>query len=79
MEDVTKGFKIFFWNARSLINKIDQTRLVVNEKMPQIFCINETWLKSQIPDTMISINEYTLIRSDHVIKNTLGYTKRGVD
>ena len=76
MDHVAKGFKIFFWNARSLINKIDQTRLVVDEKMPQIFCINKTWLKLQIPDTMISINEYTLIRSDRLIKNTLGYTKR---
>ena len=77
MNEISKGFKIFFWNARSLINKIDQTRLVIEEKRPNIFCINETWLKTQIPDSMLSINDYTLIRSDRMFKNTRGYTKRG--
>ena len=77
MNVIPKGFKFFFWNARSLLNKIDQTRLLIEEKRPSIFCINETWLKTQIPDSMLSLKDYTLIRSDRTFKNTLGYTRGG--
>jgi exonuclease III len=31
---------------------------------PDIICITETWLKKQIPDDVIQIHNYTLLRRD---------------
>ena len=77
MEAVVKGFNIFFWNARSLFNKIDQFKLLLNKHTPQVFCVNETWLKPQIPNSLISINSYDVSRTDCNTSNVHGYTKRG--
>ena len=56
-----KGFKVFFWNAR---NKLAQLRIVLNDYLPNMFCISETWLKEQIPDGMVSIPDYSFVRLD---------------
>ena len=77
MEAVIKGFNKFFWNARSLFNKIDQFKLLLNKHTPQVFCVNETWLKPQIPNSLISINSYDVSRTDRNTPNVHGYTKRG--
>ena len=77
MEATCKGFKVFFWNARSLYNKLDQLRIVLNDYLPHVFCISETWLKEQIPDGMVSIPDYSFVRLDRLVKNPQGYTKRG--
>ena len=77
MEATCKGFKVLFWNARSLYNKLDQRRIILNDYLPNVFCINETWLKEQIPDGMISIPDYSFVRLDRLVKNPHGYTKRG--
>ena len=51
-----KGFNIFFWNARSLYNKLESFRLFVGEHTPDVFCVNETWFKNNMPDSMISLD-----------------------
>ena len=53
MEIDSKGFRINFWNARSLPNKIEQFRILLDEHKPQIFCINETWLKHNYESQII--------------------------
>ena len=77
MEAAVKGFNIFFWNARSLLNKIEQFKLLPNKYSPQVFCINETWLKPQIPDSLITTNSYDVNRTDRKVSNVHGFTKRG--
>ena len=64
MEAVVKGFNVFFWNACSLFNKIDQFKLLLNKHSPQVFCVNETWLKPLIPNSLIAINSYDVSRTD---------------
>ena len=77
MEIDSKGFRIHFWNARSLPNKIEQFRILLDEHKPQIFCINETWLKHMIPDNLIQADDYKLFRLDCISLNLQGFTKRG--
>ena len=77
MEIDSKGFRIHFWNARSLPNKIEQFRILLDEHKPQIFCINETWLKHMIPDNLIQADDYKLFRLDRISLNLQGFTKRG--
>ena len=77
MEANCKGFKIFFWNARSLYDKLEQLRIILNDYLPKVYCISETWLRDQIPHGMVSIPGYSSIRLDRLVKNPHGYTKRG--
>ena len=72
-----KGFNIFFWNARSLYNKLESFRLFVGEHTPDVFCVNETWFKNNMPDSLISIDNYNSIRQDRNFCNPQGYIKRG--
>ena len=77
MEIDSKGFRINFWNARSLPNKIEQFRILLNEYKPQFFCINETWLKHVIPDNRLQADGYKIIRLDRTTLNLQGFTKQG--
>ena len=72
-----KGFNIFFWNARSLYNKLESFRLFVGEHTPDVFCVNETWFKNNMPDSMISLDGYNSTRHDRSFINPQGYIKRG--
>jgi hypothetical protein len=50
-------------NVMSLVPKVDiyELALVVGNHNPDIICITETWLKKQIPDDVVQINNYTLL------------------
>jgi hypothetical protein len=45
-----------------LVPKVDELTLVVVSHNPDIICITETWLKKQIPDDVVQIHDYTLLR-----------------
>jgi len=60
----TKGLKICNLNIRSMVNKMDQLRLLVKPQYVDIFTICETWLDPGITDEEISIDGYTVIRND---------------
>ena len=47
-----------------LVPKVDELTLVVVSHNPDIICITETWLKNQIPDDVVQIHNYTLLRRD---------------
>ena len=52
-------------NAQSLVNKIDELRVVVAELKPDLILVNETWTHPDITDAFLKINGYTIIaRSD---------------
>jgi exonuclease III len=55
---------ILLSNVMSLVPKVDELALVVENHNPDIICITETWLKKQVPDNVVQINNYTLLRRD---------------
>lgn len=57
-------FSILYYNARSLLPKMDELRLVCLSEQPDVVCIVETWLDVNILDSEILIANYSVVRSD---------------
>ena len=55
---------ILYFNARSLLPKIDNLRILSSVYSPDIICVVETWLDTDILDSEIAIQGYTVIRLD---------------
>ena len=58
------NLKILYYNARSILPKHDELRLVVEVHNPDIVCIVETWLSPDILDSEISLSGYQVHRRD---------------
>ena len=52
------GLKVVFWNIRSTLNKIGSIRIKMHDMHISILAITESWLKSDIPDTLIDIEGF---------------------
>ena len=72
-----KGFKIIFWNTRSVLKKIDSIRDKVHSYLPNIVAVMESWLKENIPNSIIDIAGYNVYRQDRKFANREGRIKRG--
>lgn len=59
-----RGFKVAHLNVRSMVNKMDDIRMLIKEKPFEIFTISETWLNTSIADSEIEIPGYTFARKD---------------
>lgn len=74
-------FVIVSYNLRSLLPKIDSLQIMVNESKPDILNINETWLKDTIPDQLVALEGYDLLRydrkSNHRGGGVASYIKQG--
>ena len=55
---------IIYYNARSLIPKIDELRGIAEAKHSDIICIVESWLSDEIQDNELVISNYQLARLD---------------
>ena len=55
---------LFLSNTRSLVNKIEDLEVVINQNDVDIVCITETWLTNNISNSVVDIRDYTLIRND---------------
>ena len=55
---------ILYFNARSILPKLDDLRIEVAAQNPSIVCIVETWLSEDILDQEISIENYAVVRLD---------------
>lgn len=55
---------VIYYNARSLIPKIDELRAIAEAKHPDIICIVESWLSDEIQDNELVISNYQLARLD---------------
>ena len=55
-----KGFKIIFWNTRSILNKIEGVREKLREYLPDVMVMTESWLKENIPDLVINVAGYSI-------------------
>ncbi len=72
----SRGLKVEHLNIRSIYNKIDSLKLLLNEKPFDIFTISETWLNSEI-----SIPGYTFSRNDRDGRSgggTLTFVRDGI-
>ncbi len=55
-------------NARSLLPKIDELRLIAQIKLPAFICITETWLNESVEDSLIHIPKYQICRHDRCFR-----------
>ena len=55
---------ILYFNARSLLPKIDNLKALCSAHSPDIICIVESWLDETILDPEISIQGYSIVRLD---------------
>ena len=55
---------ILYFNARSLLPKIDELRLICAFKEPDIVCIVESWLSCDVSDAELYITDYFIARLD---------------
>jgi len=49
------NLSIMYFNARSVIPKIDELRAIAEAKHPDMICIVESWLSTEIPDNELLI------------------------
>lgn len=56
--------KCLYFNARSIVNKIQELELLVKNENIDIVGITETWLNVNILDSEMNIEGYTLLRKD---------------
>ena len=55
---------VLYFNARSLLPKIDELRALSLFHRPHLICIVELWLDNQILNCELSIDDYDIIRLD---------------
>ena len=60
----SRSLSILYYNARSLLPKFSELQLIAETYSPNIICITETWLSSDIQDQELFIPGYQLIRLD---------------
>ena len=77
--------KIGHLNIRSLSNKIDKVRIIMNEHNFGILAISETWLSDDMPSETVHVSGYHLYMNDRrshgggvllYIKDTIQHTYR---
>ena len=55
---------ILYFNARSLLPKLDYLTLSISIYHPHVICVVETWLSSEVSTSEIDIPGYQLYRKD---------------
>ena len=65
---VVNELKCVYFNARSIVNKIDELQLLLEAEHPDVIGISETWLKETILDNELNVNDYNIYRHDRVNK-----------
>ena len=72
-----KGLHYIHGNIRSLFNKINQLKLYLVDSNISCLGLSETWLTNTIPDNMLYIPGYSLLRLDRSWLNPQGQIKKG--
>lgn len=55
-----KTLNIVYLNARSLLNKINDLNVLINDKSPDIILITETWANESITNAMLNVPGYCI-------------------
>ena len=58
---IPKVFDVLYGNCQSVINKIDELKVIVLDLKPHIICLNETWTNSQHTNALLTIPGYTIV------------------
>ena len=64
MGEMNFKHKIIQWNCRGLKPKFDEISIILEQHKPSIFCLQETFLKSNDNVTLKGFNIYNYIHSD---------------
>ena len=59
-----KGLHFLHLNARSLLSKLSDVRLLVNNSKAAVLAVSETWLDGSVTDAEIELVGYTVVRKD---------------
>ena len=64
-----KSFLVSHWNLNSLFahnfSKLTQLKAYISMYKHDFICLSETYLDSTIPDSLLEIDGYNLVRADH--------------
>lgn len=60
----TKGLHLLHLNARSVLPKMSELKLIANKTNAAILSISETWLDESVTDQEVHIENYSVLRSD---------------
>ena len=55
---------MYFFNARSLVNKLHEFNLFVSDVKPAVIAVVETWFKDSLHDSLLCPRGYSLFRKD---------------
>ena len=72
-----KGFKIVHLNVRSLVKKIDQVRLLLQDVKIDVFSVSETWLQPHLSTGLFEVSGFQMFRQDRKTVTKQGKGKRG--
>ena len=79
------GVSFAHLNVRSIVNKLDQFRILLSKKPFDVICVNETFCDGSISDSEINLPDYSIIRRDRnrhgggvamYIRNSLTFIRR---
>jgi hypothetical protein len=70
----SKILSCMYFNARSIMNKLDEVELAIRDENLDIVMITETWLLDSILTSEINIDGYTVFRKD---RNDVNKTRGG--
>jgi hypothetical protein len=59
--------KFLLLNARSILNKKEELEVIISQCSPDVVMITETWLSDIVPDEVVNIPKFSLVRKDRPI------------
>ena len=62
------GLILFYTNAGSLINKLDELKLSISLYKPDIICITETHYSQDLDSSEVDLEGYSTFRADRGFK-----------
>ena len=62
------GLKCVCLNARSIVNKMGELRLMVEDVEPDIIGITETWTRPDMGNAEFSLKGYQMFRKDREVR-----------
>ena len=72
MVDNKDGLRVYSLNVRSLKtisakqNELLALKNMLHIDVPNVFCLTETWLNSDVADTELQVNGYNVFRKDRL-------------
>ena len=59
--------KFLLVNARSILNKNEELEVIISQDRPDVVLITETWLSERVPDEIVNIPKFSVVRKDRPI------------